>query len=139
MMDADQSGQSQGQKVRVYNGPSLGWVETQVKPARTITVAGTFAVLPGDSIILVNVAGSVTLTLPDVIAWCRSPGYEPASGFERAIWVKDLGGNAGAFPITITPFGSQSIDLFGSFQIVQNRQLLRLYPRQIELTGWFSG
>jgi hypothetical protein len=95
-------------------------------------------VAPGDSVIFVNVAAAITINLPDVRLWVNEIAYQPATGFERAIWIKDLG-NAGAFPITIHPFFGQVIDnLAQSFQIVQNRQLLRLYPFN-ELTGWWTG
>jgi hypothetical protein len=137
--DFDQSGQASWHKARVYNGPSLGWTEVQVRPTRTISSAGVFPILPGDSILLVNVAGAVTILLPDVRSWVTAPAYQPATGFERAIFVKDLGGNAGAFPITVQPFAGQAIDLLSSFQIIQARALLRLYPLQADLSGWFSG
>lgn len=120
-------------------GPSLGWVYQQVRPAKSITAAGTYTIQPGDSLILINVAGLVTVKLPDVAAWMKEPAYNPMSAFERSIWIKDFGGNAAADNITVTPFGTQAIDaLAQSFSIVQNRQLLRLYPLN-DLTGWVSG
>jgi hypothetical protein len=142
-LDPDQSGNS-WQKVRVYLGPTLGWSETLVRPTRNITSPGSFPIVPGESIVLVNVAGSVTLLLPDVKTWVSQVASQPATGFERSIWVKDLGGNASVFPITIVPFpigmGSQTIDLIAaSFTIVQNHQMLRLYPKQPELNGWWAG
>lgn len=136
-MDLDQSGFG-WQRARVHLGPTLGWVDTQVRPSRTITTPGTYDVLPGDSVIFVNAAGSVTINLPDVRAWVNEWAYQPATGFERAIWIKDFG-HAAASPITIHPFGTQQIDgLAQDFSIVQNRQLLRLYPL-IDMSGWFSG
>jgi hypothetical protein len=138
MIDFDQSGTNPGQRVRIYNGPSLGWVETQVRPPRTITSVSTFPILPGDSVIHVNVAGAVTLLLPSVIVWVTENAYQPAVGFERSIWIKDLGGFAATFPITITPFAGQFIDLQASFQLIENRQMLRLYYLP-DLSGWFSG
>ena len=63
----------------------------------------------------------------------------PATGVERAIWVKDIGGNAGSFNITVSPYGADNIDAMNaSFIIIQNYQLLRLYPLS-DLSGWFSG
>ena len=139
MIDFDQSGQYTGHKVRAWLGPSLGWQDVQVKPTRFITSVGVFPILPGDGVILANVAGAVTLLLPDVRVWVSENAFQPATAFERSISIKDLGGNAASFPITVIPFGSQTLDLQSSFQILQARQLLRLYPRELELTGWYSG
>lgn len=136
-MDLDQSGNS-WQKVRAYLGPSLGWVDCQVKPSVTLTTAQTYNVQPGDSIIFVRAMGSVIINLPDVKAWVQEIAYMPATGFERALWVKDLG-NAASFPIVINPFGTQSIDtLQQPFTIYQNRQIVRLYPFN-DMSGWYSG
>lgn len=138
MVDLDQSGQGY-QWVKVFLGPSLGWVMCRVKPQRHITVVGTTTLDPGDSVALVNVAGLVTVNLPQVSAWVKENHYQPVTGFERAIWIKDFGGNATAFAITVHPFAGDKIDnLAMDFTIVQNRQLLRLYPLN-DLTGWISG
>ena len=138
MVDLDQSGQG-FQSVVLDLGPTLGKVQTRVQPQRSITVAGTTTLDPGDSIALINIAGLVTINLPDVSLWVKQPHYAPATGFERALWVKDLGGNAVAFNITVHPFGVQTIDnLAIDYTIVQARQLLRLYPLN-DLSGWFSG
>jgi hypothetical protein len=137
-MDLDQSGAG-WHKVRTWLGPSLGWVDTQVKPSRYVNVAGSYQVLAGDGIIFVNASGLVTLQLPDVRLWVTEPACQPATAFERAIWIKDLGGNATAFPITIQPFTGQSIDMLGTpYTISVNRQLARLWPL-INLTGWWVG
>lgn len=138
MADLDQGGTAY-QKVRVWMGPSLGWVDQQVRPATKIINAGTTTLLPGVSLVLVNVAGLVTVNLPDVRAWMNEPAYNPMTSFERCIWIKDWGGNAAAFNITIQPFSTQQIDLLAqAFKIIQNRQLIRLYPLN-DLTGWISG
>jgi len=117
----------------------LGWVEVQVQPEVKITSGGTFTVQFGNYVILVDVNAPVTIQLPDVRVWVSQNFYQPASGFERAIWIKDLGGNASLQNITVTPFSTQTIDkLAQSFTILQSRQLLRLYPLN-DMTGWFSG
>lgn len=137
--DLDQSGSS-WHRVRTWLGPSLGWVETQVKPTRAITVGGNYQVFPGDGVIFVNVNAPVTLLLPDVRLWIQEPAYQPATAFERAIWVKDLGGFASVNPITIQPLSpGQTIDLSpASIQITVTRGLVRLYPLN-DLTGWWVG
>ena len=151
MADLDQGGTA-FQKVNVYLGPSLGWFAAQVEapPQRRITAGGTTVIGSGESNILVDAgANNVTLLLPDVNLWLALSTFSPVSvaplvpyiqGFQRAIFIKDFGGNAAANNITVTPFGAQTIDkLAQSFTIIQNRQLLRLYPVVAGATGWFSG
>ncbi len=136
--DLDQGG-NLSQIVRVYRGPTLGWEMVYVKPPRNVVAAGAVTLSPGDSMVFVNVAGLVTINLPLVSAWLRENYDSPHNAFEGAIWIKDLGGHAAAFNITVTPFGADTIDGQAiSYTIVQNHQLLRLYPLT-DLTGWFSG
>lgn len=137
-VDLDQSGQGY-QQVRVYLGPSLGWALVRVKPQTPITSVGTYTVQAGDCLLLVNVAGLVTVQLPSVASWVKETANNPSTGFERLLWIKDFGGNASAFNITIAPNGTDKIDnLAQNFTIVQNRQLLRLGALN-DLTGWYSG
>jgi len=134
-MDLDQSGLG-FQKTKVYLGPSLGWVETQILPSRVITTPGTHQILPGDSTIFVDVAGSVTLILPNVIEWVKETAYQPATGFGRLISVKDMG-NGATFPITVQPFDAQKIDdQLGAVTITQTYQSITFAPVN-DLTGWW--
>ena len=137
--DLDQGGQTY-QWTKVWMGPSLGWVYQQVHPILQIVAAGTYTLGPNTSVVTVNVAGLVTLNLPDVVGWLKEPVYSPMVAFERSIWIKDIGGNAGAFNITVNPFGSQTIDALVStpFTLIQNRAILRLYPLA-DQSGWFQG
>lgn len=138
--DLDKSGNPY-QRVRINLGPTLGWYIVNVQPLTQldITVAGTFVVSAGVNLIMVNVAGLVTVQLPDVTLWVQQSLVLDVSTYQGALWIKDLGGHAAAFNITVTPFGTQKIDnLAQSFTLVQNRQLLRLYPLS-DLSGWFSG
>lgn len=138
MTDLDQSG-NRLQATKVYLGPSIGWVTVFVKPERTISAAGTYAVNVGDSIIFVTTTAAVTLTLPSVEDWLNAGlNFFPGTAFEGALWVKDLSGDR-TIPITIDPDGLDEIDgLNQNFTIVQNRQLIRLYP-MADRSGWFSG
>jgi len=136
--DLDQSGYA-FQGLNIYLGPSLGWVRTRVKPEFPITIADIYTLTSDCGVVLVNVTGSVTINLPDVRTWIQEFAYNPSTAFERAIWIKDLGGHAGAFPIVINPFGTQAIDTRAtSTSISTNFQLLRLYPLA-DLSGWFTG
>ena len=138
LVDLDQGGNA-AQNIKVYLGPSLGWVRQQVRPEQYVTTGGATTLTGGVGVVFVSVASAVTINLPDVKSWVYESAYYQATAFERAIWIKDLGGNAAAFNITVAPFGSQAIDgLAQNFTIIQNRQLLRLYPL-FDLTGWFSG
>ena len=136
--DMDRSGFGY-QGIAVYQGHSLGWTRALVKNQRRITTGGTFSVAPGDCVILVNSTSPVILLLPRVSLWMREPLGVPVVGFERAIWIKDYGSYASAINITVTPFAGDKIDnLAQDFTIIQDRQLLRLYPLN-DLTGWISG
>jgi hypothetical protein len=136
--DLDKGG-AYSQKTRSWYGPTLGWLDEYVLPQVTITAAGTVALPAGVSLLLIDVAGLVTINLPDVNAVLQVTSYQPANGVERSIWIKDFGGNAAAFNITVNPFGTQKFDkTLAQLIIGQNRQLVRLYPLG-DGTGWFVG
>jgi hypothetical protein len=140
LTDLDKSGDA-FQGVRAYFGPTLGWAMVRVKPSREISVGGTFDIGSGDSLIFVTAPAPavVTLRLPRVALWLKEQRPHMAPGLEGCFYIKDLGGNAAASPIRIECAPGEAIDrLPVVFQIVQNRQLLRLYPLN-DLTGWFSG
>jgi hypothetical protein len=66
----------------------------------------------------------------------QQTAYQPATGFERSISVKDIGGNAANFNIVVAPFGQQTIDnVQTSIVISEARANVRLIPL-IDLTGW---
>jgi hypothetical protein len=134
-MDLDKSGHG-FQRVRTYLGPSLGWIDELVQPTIEITNGGVYDVKPGDSLILVDVGAAVTINLPDVIKWMQQPGYQPATGFDRSITVKDLGGNAGAFNIVIAPFGQQAIDNIQQAVLMTVARATVKFVPLIDLSGW---
>jgi hypothetical protein len=134
-MDLDQSGRG-FQRVRTWLGPSLGWTDELVQPSTYITTGGTYNVQPGDNLLLVNVAAPVTIQLPDVRVWVQQNAYQPATAFERALTIKDFGGGAASFNITIAPFGTQAIDnIQASVVISTTRAAIKLIPL-IDLSGW---
>ena len=135
MSDLDQSGHSY-QRVRTYLGPSLGWKEEFVQPTTDIRTGGTYVVKPGDSLLLVDVAAIVTIQLPNVVDWVQQNSYQPATGFERAISVKDLGGNAHNFNIIIAPFGQQAIDNLQQALVLSTaRANVKMIPLN-DMSGW---
>jgi microcystin-dependent protein len=135
MVDQDRSGRG-FQQSRIWLGPSLGWTMEAIQASTKIMVAGPYTVQPGDSLLLVDVPGVVSISLPDVRDWVAQTANQPATGFNRSIVVKDLGGNATNFNITIIPFAGQAIDkTVGSILINQSFGLIELIPL-IDLTGW---
>jgi hypothetical protein len=130
-MDQDQSGNA-FQQTRVTLGPSPGPTNVQIQPAIILTAPGVYTLSVGTSLVLVNVTGAISFVLPDVVAWQRQPG----AAFERAIWIKDLGGHAGSFPITVFPFATQVIDKQPTYTISTNFAIARIYPI-FDLSGWF--
>jgi len=136
--DLDKGG-AYSQKLRVWCGPTLGWQDEFVLPTVTITSGGVTNLPAGVSLLLIDVAATVTINLPSAIVVLQQTSFQPANGIERSIWIKDFGGNAAAFNITVNPFGTEKFDkTLASLTIGQNRQLVRLYPLG-DGTGWFVG
>jgi len=134
-VDLDQSGFI-FQKQNVYLGPTLGWLPLRVKPERYIVAGGSYTINPDDGVVLVNTPAAVTLTLPDVTKWMNEPFSQPVTAFERTVWIKDIGGYAGSFPITAQAFPGQKIDTANSAVVNTFFGVLRLYPLA-DLSGWF--
>lgn len=137
VVDLDKSGRG-FRRSRAYRGPTLGWTDVEVKPEVFVTTT-PYDIQPEDGIILLNLAGVQTVNLPKCSVWFNSITFYLDHAFELALWIKDYGGNATAFTKTIHPFAGDTVDnLAIDFTLVQNRQLLRLYPLN-NLTGWISG
>jgi hypothetical protein len=99
---------------------------------------GTYAVAPGTGVVMVDSMGAVTINLPDVRKWVQETAYMPATGFERAIVVKDLGGNAATANITVTPAAGQFIDkTVASIVMSAANQVLCLLPLR-DMSGWYN-
>ncbi len=108
--DLDQGGTSR-QWVRTYLGPSVGWVYLPgLNPLPTITAAGTYVILPDTTLVQVNCAGAVVITLPSAIEPLVPAGVLPALFAKKPITIVDIGGFAAANPIVINPAsGSENI------------------------------
>jgi hypothetical protein len=101
-IDLDQSGTSR-QWQRTYLGPSVGWIMAPYQNILPITAAGTYTPDPSTNLVEVNVAGAVTIVLPP----CQTPAAgaqaQPRLFASNPITIVDVGGNAAANNITITP------------------------------------
>lgn len=137
-VDLDKSGTTY-QQMMTNLGPSLGWVMERVKPVQVWTnpSGGLPFNIISASIILVAVNAPVAFNLPDVVNWMKQPAYNPVTGFERSIWIKDYLGVAAANNITINAAAGQTIDGSPTLVINTNKTLVRLCPLN-DLTGWYS-
>ncbi len=86
----------------VYMGPSAGWARV-AQNLQAISAPGTYVLDPSVTRVTVNAAGAVTITLPTAV----NPTYAGAATTQAALFAKgpitivDVGGHAGANPITI--------------------------------------
>lgn len=125
--DLDQGGTSR-QWVQSYMGPSVGWVRIPKQNVLQITAVGTYAIDPSTSLVEVNVAGSVTVTLPSAVTPAAGAQAQPGLFAQNPITIVDSGGHAQATPITIqrnnvneTIMGLASITIsinFGGYTLV---------------------
>lgn len=113
-------------------GPTYGLVRRPLFQDLIITEAGDYTVQPYDFQIIIRktVPEITTVFLPDITLWMRQPfGMWP-------LIIKDGSNNAQDFNITVTPFGSQKIDLLDSFVIIENGLCMTLRPLS-DLSGWW--
>lgn len=134
----DQGG-SNCQYVRTWLGPTLGWAMLPVMAEMVVTVGGTLTLSPYTSRVLLKIA-SPSIILPLVKKWVSAnPIQGNQSGFDRSIWIKDLGYNAsGISPIVVSPTSPDTIDGLASFTIITPGSIIRLYPLT-SLDGWYVG
>lgn len=92
---------------------------TAVQKTRTVVTDATYTVQATDQIVGVSRAGAVTLTLPAASA--LQEGQE--------IFIKDEGGNALTYPITVNPAGGDTIGdgTYASFRLENKDEGLVLY------------
>ena len=133
--DLDQGGTSR-QWVNVNMGPTIGWVSLPGRNPYAINSAGTFALAPDTSLVLVNIAGLVTITLPTAIDPEVPGGVQPALFSKTPITIVDIGGHAASFNITIQPFTlAENIMGLSSLQITSNYGSYTLEPSNTQ-KGW---
>ena len=109
--------------MRQYLGPSVGWADAPAPSSiLSITTAGTFTILPGSGITLVNVnvVGAVTLVLPPATFPAIPAIGAPGRFTAPSVTVTDVGGHAQAFPITIQAAAGDSIVSLASVLLSSN-------------------
>jgi hypothetical protein len=118
--DFDQSGVFR-EFALIGMGPSIGWLFMPVFSNLSITAGGTYPLVKGTTYVSVNVAAPVTITLPPAmpvgfVAAISNPGNH----INQPITIADVGGNAGAWPITINCVPGDTIEGLASIQITVN-------------------
>lgn len=138
-IDLDQGGTSR-EWVRAYRGPSVGYIMVPQRNVLQITAAGTYVLDPSTSLVEVNVAGAVTITLPSAVVPSVGPQAQPGLFAQNPITIVDIGGNAGtpANNITIQRNNSnENIMGLASIKISVNYGGYTLAPSSTQ-KGWTS-
>lgn len=138
-LDLDQGGTFR-QWVKMYMGPSVGWVSVPIDAVLDITTGGTHTIARGTSLILLNVNASVTLNLPSSLAAPQGPQALPGQWVINPVTIVDIGGfaNPGTVDYDIVPFGSELISGLPSVQLASPRGTIILIPI-LATGGWNLG
>lgn len=135
--DLDQGGTFR-QWVKMYMGPSVGWLDVPVDAILNILAGGTFVIARGTSLILINVDANVTLNLPSAKATIRGPQAIPGQWVINPVTIVDIGGFAGTRVYNIVPFPGELISGLASVQLAAPRGTVILIPI-LTTGGWNLG
>lgn len=135
--DLDQGGTFR-QYSRVWQGPSVGWVNYPFSAVLEIKTAGTFTISRGTTLIKLNVNGNVTLNLPSSKATVLGPQALPGQWIIAPINIVDKGGFAGSVSYLINANGSELISGLAQVQLATAFGTILLEPN-LELGGWNLG
>jgi hypothetical protein len=116
------------QMQKVFFGPSVGWVWVPATVILPVVVAGTTIVQIGNSLITVNVNGSVTLQFPKFKGSAAGAGGLPGTFTVTPIVIVDIGGFATANPITLLPGAGETFDGQASISLSSNYGSFTLQP-----------
>ena len=125
------------QTITIDRGSSIGLQTTAVDPQARVNSGNVIAVPPGVNVVLINQAQFMTVQLPSVARWLQQPQPNGTNPLDGSIMVKDLGGNAGSFSISVFPVSGEFIDGQGLATLLQNFASMRLCPLN-DLSGWVS-
>lgn len=132
--DLDQGGTFR-QWVRMYMGPSVGFIPVPIDAVLNITAAGTYTIARGTSLILVSANGNVTIDLPSSLASPAGAGALPGQWVINPVTVVDIGGFASSNTYNIVPSGTETISGLASVQLASARGSIILNPI-LATGGW---
>lgn len=133
-LDLDQGGTFR-QWTKMWMGPSVGWVPVPVDAVLDITAAGTYTILRGTSLILINVNGNVTLNLPSAKAAPQGPQAIPGQWVINPVTIVDIGGFASANAYRINPQAPETISGLPFVDLASDRGTIILNPI-LATGGW---
>ena len=132
--DLDQGGTFR-QWVRMYMGPSVGFIPVPIDAVLPITAAGTYTIARGTSLITINVNGNVTIDLPSSLASPVGAGALPGQWVINPVTIVDIGGFASSNTYQIVPFGTETISGLAAVQLASDRGSIILNPI-LATGGW---
>ncbi len=137
--DLDQGGTFR-QYQRVWQGPSVGWVNYPFDAVLDITAGGTYTLARGTTLVKLNVNASVTINLPSSKASVQGPQALPGQWVIAPITIIDKGGFAdpGVVDYLVVPDGAELISGLASIDLATPYGTLLLEPNLIT-GGWNLG
>lgn len=137
--DLDQGGTFR-QYIRVWQGPSVGWLTMPVTAILTITVAGTYTIQRWTNLIKLKVAaGVVNLNLPSSKASVQGPQAIPGQWvYNPVIIVGQQGTEGGAATINVNANGAELISGLAAVQLATPYGTILLEPI-LDTGGWTLG
>lgn len=137
--DLDQGGTFR-QYHRVWQGPSVGWVNYPFEAVLEIKVGGIYTITRGTTLIKLNVNSSVTLNLPSSKASIQGPQALPGQWIIAPVNIVDKGGfaNPGVVDYHINANGAEKISGLAQVQLATPYGTILLEPN-LESGGWNLG
>lgn len=133
-LDLDQGGTFR-QYTRVWQGPSVGWINYPFQAVLEIKASGTVLLARGTNLVKLNVNGNVTIDLPSSKASSQGPQAIPAQWVISAITIVDKGGFASGVTYNIVPAAGELISGLASVQLASAYGTIVLEPL-LESGGW---
>ena len=116
---------------RVWMGPSVGWALAPVKNVLAVIAAGVASPLVGTTLITLNIAGLVTVQLPNPIPPPIPANSMPVPNLGLPLTIVDIGGHCAAFNCTILPSAGKTIMGLASLVIGNDYGAFTLFPNLV--------
>lgn len=132
--DLDQGGTFR-QWVKMFMGPSVGWISVPVDAVLDIIAGGSYTIARGTSLILLNVNADVNILLPSSKASVAGPQAIPGQWVINPVTIVDIGGFAGTRTYNVIPTFGETISSLSTVQLASPFGTLILNPL-LTTGGW---